>query len=112
VVQFIKNTVGRIDVQGIRQRVVEPSFLEEFPEAFIIGKLIALSVLPVLIILSLAITYFYHVLIGGILVAIGPDTLMEFVATFSTLALYCMFTYLWFQWVRTGGFGLCGMGLD
>lgn len=86
--------------------MIEPKFMDQFPEANIVAKMGALVVLPVLIIVSLTLTVTYHVLMSGVLIAIGPDVFMEFFATLTTLLFYCIMTYAWFQWVRTGGFGL------
>ena len=102
----IIDLLDRLDMITIRNRFVEPRFLDKFPEVQVMGKFLALIVLPIIMIFTMALTVVIQIIVSSVLTVIGPDTLMEFISSFIGFAVYLVFNYGWFQWVRSGGFGV------
>lgn len=94
------------------RHIYEPDWLEgRIPteRVTLIGQLMALTILPFFILLSFnLITTFIaivaaYALQGDLGNHAGP---IGWIVTASSAMLFCLAAWLWFQWVRTGGFGL------
>lgn len=100
---------ARTKAEAAGRRIVKPLRLERFEDVSRASQWIAAFALPFFIIPNLVFVVAFKELLEDILlqtITDGQLVIMEFLVTALTLAAFIFSAWLWFQWVRTGGFGI------
>lgn len=101
--------------QDAKRELFTPTFLEDrLPPANRTDQLLALLLLPMFIIASLAflvaINQVMADIFGSVTYGGGQDAVIGWLITGLTGALFMFNAWLWFQFVRTGAFGILRTG--
>lgn len=99
------------DAKSVCRQVMNPGFIQTFPEATRVGQIIAFMFVGVVVMISLQLIVVLNELVAQILVDGGSlgttqDAIFSWLSTAITAGFYIIAAWGWFQFVRTAGFGL------
>lgn len=103
-------------LKGYGRRAASPDFLEgkgriRYADVTRASQWTAAILLPLVIIISLPFIVVFVNLLSDVLLQSdqsGQEGILGFIVTGIALTSFCMAAWMWFLWVRTGGFGLYG----
>lgn len=105
--------IRALDFESLKEDIIDevtnPFFLPDMPEVTRFSQVMAAILLPFVVMITFTLVVSTHFIMVSILQYVEDTVVFPFLVTGVSLGAFIFGAWMWFIWVRTGGFGLFAM---